>query len=363
MSHPLLLIIDDYVITRETLTALLSKSGYEIKCASSGAEGLELASELNPDVVLLDVMMPVMDGFEVCRKLRSDPNLAEIPIIMITALDDQDSRLMGLEAGADDFLSKPFNTIELEIRLRGLRQVARYRHLREEREKLQTAHQLLQEQNEELRMLSAKVISVQEIERRHLAMELHDEIGQQLTALKILLINLVNYQGEELQAERKKAINITEQLLTQVRELTLNLRPTMLDDLGLIAALYWFFNRFTQQTKIKVIHNIDPLDDRRFPDIIETTIFRVIQEALTNIARHARVNEVMVTLNIEPRHLRLSIVDSGKGFNIHQVSPGHSTGISSMRERVSLAGGKFNIQSTPGEGTIIEAEFSLPEME
>jgi len=363
MSYPHLLIIDDDAMTRETLTGLLAESGYEIQCAASGAVGIELASRLNPDVVLLDVMMPGMDGFEVCRLLRKDPHLAEIPIIMITALDDQDSRLMGLEAGADDFLSKPFNSVELEIRLRGLRQVARYRHLREEREKLQTAHQLLQIQNEELRMLSGKVISVQETERRHLAMELHDEIGQQLTALKIMLINLVNYQGEEYQIERKKAINITEQLLNQVREMTLNLRPTMLDDLGLIAALYWFFNRFTQQTRIKVIHNIDPLDDRRFPDVIETTIFRIIQEALTNIARHAKVKEVMVTLSIEPHLLRLSVVDSGKGFIVNQVSMGYSTGISSMRERVALAGGKFNIQSTPGEGTIIEAEFSLPEME
>lgn len=363
MSGPLLLIIDDDAITRETLAGLLSESGYEIKSAASGPVGIEMTSRLNPDVVLLDVMMPVMDGFEVCRLLRKDPKLAEVPIIMITALDDQESRLMGLEAGADDFLSKPFNSVELEIRLKGLRQVARYRHLREEREKLQTAHQLLQIQNEELRMLSGKVISVQETERRHLAMELHDEIGQQLTALKILLINLVNYQGAEYQAERKKAINITEQLLNQVRELTLNLRPTMLDDLGLIAALYWFFNRFTQQTKIKVVHNIDPLDNRRFSDVIETTIFRVVQEALTNIARHAKIDEVMVTLGIEPRLLRLSIVDSGKGFNINQITPGNSTGISSMRERVALAGGKFNIQSTPGEGTIIEAEFSLPNME
>jgi signal transduction histidine kinase len=363
MTDPRLLIIDDNAIARETLIALLTNSKYEIYQANSGKEGISLAKKINPDVILLDVMMPEMDGFEVCRIFRKDPNLSEIPIIMVTALDDRESRLAGLNAGADDFLSKPYDSVEMEIRLRGLHQVARYRHLREEREKLQEAYGLLQKQNKELKLLSGKEIEVQELERRRLAMELHDDLGQLITGLKMTLEN--GMAGPDVDSKNRfaEALAISNQLLSNVREISLNLRPTMLDDLGLFAALDWLFKRYTQQTNIQVIHNINPLEERRFSTLIEITVFRLIQEALTNAARHADVTEISVSMVMEPEVLRITIVDQGKGFNIENLSSGESTGISSMRERVSWVGGVFNIQSTPGEGTIISGDFMLEDTE
>ncbi len=363
MSLPRLLIIDDDAVSRETLAAILVNSGYLIISAASGAEGLEIGPKFNPDVILLDVMMPGMNGFEVCQLMRKDPALSEVPIIMVTALDDRDSRLAGLEAGADDFLSKPYDSMELEIRLRGLKRVARYRQLVDERTKLHETNQLLQQRNEELKLLSGKVFAVQEIERRRLALELHDEIGQQLTGLKIILKDTQFDHEEALGAKCKLALDVTNQLLDQVRELSLDLRPTMLDDLGLVAALDWLFKRFTLQTKITVIHNLNPVDERRMPHLIETAAFRLVQEALTNAARYAEVKEVTVTLDFEPDLVKVTVLDSGKGFELENLSPGMSTGISGMRERVSWVNGQFQISSSPDEGTFIEAVFPLLEKE
>jgi DNA-binding response OmpR family regulator len=124
-----ILIVDDQLSGREILRGLLAKQNYYLAFASSGPEALEQARQLTPDLILLDVMMPGMSGFEVCRTLRADAVLAEVPVIMVTALDDQESLVEGIEAGADDFISKPFNHAELRTRIRTITRLNRYRHL------------------------------------------------------------------------------------------------------------------------------------------------------------------------------------------------------------------------------------------
>lgn len=133
----IVLIVDDQLSVRETLEALLAPEGYELAFAANGVEALALAQELKPDVILLDVMMPVMDGFEVCRRLRADPLLGQVPIVMVTALDDQDSRLRGLGVGADDFVSKPFDRAELRARVKTIVRLNRYRRLLAERSRFE----------------------------------------------------------------------------------------------------------------------------------------------------------------------------------------------------------------------------------
>lgn len=128
-----ILIVDDAPAGRETMEALLFSPAYELHFASSGAQALEMAATIRPDLILLDVMMPGMDGFEVCRRLRADPDLAHIPIILVTALDDRASRLQGIDSGADDFVSKPFDSAELRSRVRTITRLNRYRRLVEER--------------------------------------------------------------------------------------------------------------------------------------------------------------------------------------------------------------------------------------
>jgi PAS domain S-box-containing protein len=126
-----ILIVDDIVANRETLCELLNTEDYRLVEAADGPMALRLAAEATPDLVLLDVIMPGMDGYEVCRRLRADPHLAEVPVIIVTALDDQASRLAGLEAGADDFVTIPFNRIELRARARSITRLNRYRRLLE----------------------------------------------------------------------------------------------------------------------------------------------------------------------------------------------------------------------------------------
>ena len=354
-----ILVIDDELITRTTLAALLKKSYYLVEMAEDGRQGIEMAKKIKPDVILLDVMMPRMNGYDVCKHIRSDPEIGDVPIIMITVLDDRAAKMNGLMVGADDFVTKPFDSLELEIRLNNLRRVDRYRHLVNEREKLQATMEELSTKNRRLRLLSQQILEAQENERRYVAVELHDEVGQLITGLKLIL----ERKDEDIAAQLSEARAVTNELMQQVREISLSLRPAVLDDFGLHAALDDLCRRFSNRTKIDILHNLNSLDEHRFNKTLETTVFRVVQEALTNIARHAEVTEANVTLIQSPGLLRISISDAGKGFDIETKDINASTGLSGMRERVQLAGGRFSLKSVPNEGTLVLAEFDLDQAE
>ena len=135
-SNPVILIVDDEPIGRQAIASLLVGQDYALAFAETGAEALEQAARLLPDLILLDVMLPGIDGFQVCRNLRADPTLAQVPVVMVTALDDQESRVQGIESGADDFVSKPFNRAELRARVRTITRLNRYRSLLNERQAL-----------------------------------------------------------------------------------------------------------------------------------------------------------------------------------------------------------------------------------
>ncbi|MBK8616018.1 MAG: response regulator [Anaerolineales bacterium] len=138
-----ILIVDDDPAGRQTLESILDEQGYQLEFAENGAQALQMIRQILPDVILLDVMMPGMDGFEVCRQVRSDPAIAEIPIIMLTALDDRRSFLNGLESGADDYLTKPYDRHELRARLLGITRLNRYRKLQDDRTNIEQAHSQL----------------------------------------------------------------------------------------------------------------------------------------------------------------------------------------------------------------------------
>lgn len=147
MTHPAtILIVDDHAPNRDTLAGLLENHDYRLIQADDGPAALRLAAQWLPDLVLLDVMMPEMDGFEVCRRLRADPRLAEVPVIMVTALDDRQARIMGIGCGADDFISKPYDHAELRTRVKTITRLNRYGRLLRERAKVEEAGQKIREQ-------------------------------------------------------------------------------------------------------------------------------------------------------------------------------------------------------------------------
>lgn len=209
----------------------------------------------------------------------------------------------------------------------------------------------------ELKRLSMRLIEAQEAERRHIARELHDEAGAMLTSIQMCLSmarDAVTEDVEQTMSDIGEAQNLASELSESVRRLTMNLRPDVLDDLGLRPAVEWFVSRYRRQTGIEVeVHAALP-EGRRYAPQVETAAYRIIQEALTNVARHADSTTATVSLETEDDDsLRIDIVDRGRGFNRMAVDFGESSGLANMRERARLLGGITRIWSEEGAGTRI----------
>ncbi len=558
MKNSSILIVDDEPGNFLVIEALLGNQDYQLHYAASGYEALDSLSSIQPDVILLDVMMPVLNGLEVCEKITAMPLWRAIPIIMVTALTNKEVLSRCLKAGASDYITQPVGGVELRAKVHSMlrikhqhddlqaalkrqesleaekvgflenyniklvqqveertailkatlereqlvariaTQIRSSLHLQEilettvqevrsllgcdyaiiwrfqadwsatvvanaiasglpcamgeqvyvrqfspdwialylkgqirvvtdtdaaevedcrqeSLEKLQIRAKILvpilqgdhlwgllsvaQRQTprqwhphettllkqlatqlaiaiqnaclfeqvrgdrERLKCLSSRLIEAQEIERRHIAYELHDEIGQALTAVKINLQasqRSLSAAGEPLALQ--ESIAIVDGALQQVRNLALDLRPSILDDLGLLAALRWYLDRQSQRTKTP-INFVCGVGQIALPPNLEMVCFRIVQEALNNIAKHAQATHVTVQLNQQQETIHLTIRDDGIGFNVEaaqrQAARGSSLGLLGMEERATLVGGELRIVSTSGKGTKINAAFPI----
>jgi signal transduction histidine kinase len=202
---------------------------------------------------------------------------------------------------------------------------------------------------------------VQEQERRHVARELHDEVGQVLTGLKLSLEAMTRLPPAEVQGGLAAALELVTDLTARVRDLSADLRPSLLDVLGLLPALRSHFQRYTAQTGVRVTFAATGLD-ARLPPEVETVAYRVIQEGLTNVARHAGVGEAAVRLRREPGRLWIQVEDAGTGFDPAAAQAGDGTsGLLGMRERVGLLGGRLEVEAAPGRGARLTAELPVEE--
>jgi PAS domain S-box-containing protein len=225
------------------------------------------------------------------------------------------------------------------------------------------AEEKLKTYSHKLQVLSHRLVEVQETERRNIARELHDEIGQTLTVMQLNLQAVMQSPGTEALTPRlNETLVAVERVLEQVQDISLNLRPSMLDDLGLEPALRWYTERQAALLDLKVEFRADRLEHRLDP-LIETECFRVAQEALTNVVRHARASAVTVELGKADGQLHLFVRDDGTGFDVAAVREravrGASLGFLSMEERAALAGGGLEYTSIPGHGTEVHAWFPL----
>lgn len=211
----------------------------------------------------------------------------------------------------------------------------------------------LKDKNDELKRLSAYLQRVREDERKYIAREVHDQLGQLATALKIDIdwLNLRLQEVEQLARKRiEHAVHTIEVLIFSVRKIASSLRPSVLDDFGLNAALKWHCTEF--QNLNGVACKFEPcLDDTELPVFIKTELFRVAQESLTNVMRHANATEVLVTTDEDEHHYFLSIIDNGQGFDITEGK--NTLGLVGLRERVCSMNGQLEINSNPGKGTVI----------
>lgn len=231
--------------------------------------------------------------------------------------------------------------------------------LREEVRQRIEADEELRRHALQLETLSARVVAVQESERARLARELHDEIGQVLTAIKLNLQAISVADGQRAQTLLLESIHLVDDAVEQVRDFSLTLRPALLDDLGLVPAIRWLVDREAQRAGLKYQVSVWPENLRVDPELA-TTCFRIVQESLTNVVRHAKAASVRVELRREADDLKLSIADDGTGFAVPtQAQWGSATGkgLLGMRERLALIGGHIEITSSPQWGTRVDVRF------
>ena len=224
---------------------------------------------------------------------------------------------------------------------------------------LKSAEEALKKSTEQLKTLSRRLMEVQELERRNIALELHDEIGQVLTGLKLTLDLSTRLPPAEAGDSLGRARDLVNDLMARVRKLSLDLRPALLDDLGLLPTLLWHIEHYTAQTNVKVNFKHSGLEQQRFAPEVETAAYRMVQEALTNVARHAQVHEASVRVWTRHEILSLEVADTGRGFDPDAVFARETSGLTGMRERAMLAGGQLKIESQPGKGTRLLAELKV----
>jgi signal transduction histidine kinase len=339
---PRILVVEDEGIVARDIAQQIGALGYEpVGIAATAAEALQLAEQLTPDLVLMDIQLGgAADGISAAEEIR---NRFALPVVFLTAYSADEILQRAKLTEPFGYILKPFSERELSTTVA----MALYKH-RAETKLLNTTRQL--------KALSRRVLEVQEMERRRVAVELHDELGQSLTAIKINLQLAARLKDKPLEEINHENIRIVEDALQQVRRLATTLRPSMLDDLGLAAALQWITDQSANRSGFAVSFHHVRAQPRLAPDI-ETACFRIVQEALTNIARHAQARQVNIRLDHEDGQLLLRISDDGCGFQQEEMQAralaGNSTGVLGMQERATLVGGQLTIASTPGTGSTV----------
>lgn len=213
--------------------------------------------------------------------------------------------------------------------------------------------------NEQLKTLSQRVIDAQESERRSIARELHDEVGQALTGLNMLLHRAGDEATRQVRGEIQEARRVVADLLQRVRQMSLDLRPAVLDDLGLCVAVKSHIDMFSKRTGIAVQFECDTVAEENVSPEVKITAFRCVQETLTNVARHAATRRASIALRANAANLFVEVADAGKGFDPAMNPPANGTGLNGMRERVALAGGQLDLESAPGRGTRVLVQLPL----
>lgn len=445
-SRPVVLVVDDGPKNIKLMEAILAPAGYTVISASNGATALQMAQTMLPNLILLDVMMPGLDGFAVCQQLKDNEKTRHLPVIFVTARDDMEAETRCFALGAVDFITKPVNMpvvlarVKMHLALEGQRRSlegmfadviefapdafiftdtqgnilrinrrtellfghqhaeligrsvtvlipdrlttgTNLRCLRRDGSEFsadinvgplqaqqgnlvmfvvrdvterQRAARSLAESRSQLRQLITQTEAVREAERKHIAREVHDELGQILTALRMEMSVLEMRFGAQSPklVERVKSIKLLiDRAIQGVQHVVTNLRPMALD-LGLIAALEGVCTEFTQRTGIAcVLHSHDQtvdLDEER-----AMVVFRIVQESLTNVMRHACANHVSVKLGREGTMLGVEIADNGRGFDPNAVAAAPSFGLLGMHERAHGLGGSVSIVTAPGKGVVV----------
>lgn len=386
MFTPKVLLVNDDAASLLALASLLdNRAGYKVITARSGEEALRQVLNHDFAVILLDVSMPGMDGFETAEAIHSHPRSASVPIIFITAhYADEMHRLKAYQKGAVDYLFTPIIPQILQTKVAVFVELARNNlQLRRQKQELEQLNDDLQQQRrldlehinerkqaeealrqsqEELRQLASYQERIKEDERKRIAREIHDELGQNLLALRIDIAMLHARTGNTHPKLNKKVHSVLDHIdstMKAMRAIINNLRPTVLD-LGLNAAIEWQVKEFQRRTgiacELEMSEKELAIDDSR-----ATALFRILQESLNNVFRHARATRAHIKLDRDGETLLMRVADNGVGIFPGCRRKANSFGLVGIKERVSTLGGSFTIETAQDAGTSITVSIPLHE--
>ncbi|MGF1538507.1 MAG: response regulator [Elainellaceae cyanobacterium] len=346
-----ILLVDDTLDNLRVLTALLRQRGYRVRGVTTGSAALMGAAAQPPDLVLLDINMPEMNGYEVCQRLKQNPKTEQVPIIFISALNEVFDKVKAFTAGGVDYITKPFQVEEVFARVENQLALQRLQtQLRAQNERLKTAESDLSRALGQERLLNEKIAEMTTLEERHrIARDIHDSLGHALVALNIQLeaaLALWSDAPDQAYASLQESKKLGSEALAAVRASVSDMRSDTLQGKLLEQALQDLVQEFQLATQISPQSHIDLAFP--FPNPVNVVLYRIVQEGFTNICKHAEATAVGLNLHTSATDLHLTITDNGKGFCAHHSQTGF--GLQSMRERVAALGGTFTIQSVPGEG-------------
>jgi signal transduction histidine kinase len=306
-----------------------------------------------PDVILSDFSLPSLNGYTALEIARE--KLPYVPFIFVTGTLGEEVAIETLKKGATDYVLKQRLSRLVPSVHRALREAEAQHERRRAEERLQQSH-------EQLRALSVHLQYVREEERIHIAREVHDELGQSLTGLKLQLTWLAGRLPKNLRPLHGKIQTMADSIdetIHAIRRIATELRPGLLDTAGLPAALEWQTNEFQRQTGIQCRVNV-AIRDTILDQDLNTAFFRIFQETLTNITRHANATRVEVRLIEAVEHFILEVKDNGRGISEAEILNTKSIGLIGMRERAALLGGEVRLRGQPGRGTTVTVRIPRP---
>lgn len=388
-SEATIMIVDDNHQNLRLLSGILSNRGYRVRIAPGGTMALKSIEKSLPDLILLDIMMPDIDGYTVCKQLKADEKTSDIPIIFISALNEVFDKVQAFSVGGIDYITKPFEIEEVLVRVKThvtfrimqKQQQQQNEYLQKqitERQRAETAlreaHDVLEQRvqertsellqvNKKLQRLTRQMTMIQEEERRRLSRELHDEANQSLTAIMITLQlmqdDMSNF-NETIHQRLNEALHMTSSTMDRLRSLAHNLRPPALDTLGLETVIEEMCSIFGQRTDIYI--NVVTTKLPKLTNETRICFYRFVQEALSNIVKHSQASHVWVTLNHDEESVSITVEDNGQGVDLNMLLYGtkqlQGIGLLGMQERLESLNGVLEMDSAVGQGLRIVASIA-----
>jgi signal transduction histidine kinase len=352
---PNILIVDDIPSNLTYLKIILKGIEANLIEAESGMEALKKTEGVLLSLAILDVQMAGMNGYELAVKLNESRSTDSVPIIFLTAaFPNNEQILTGYESGAVDYIIKPLNRKILTSKVNIFLQLFLQKQLIvESHEELQRSELELQKAKEQLELLNFHIINAREEERAAISLLIHDELGQALTALKIDLSWVgKNIDNELTPLKLEKMIGATNNIIRKVQRISSELHPKLLTDLGLADAIEWFCGEMRERSGLKFKLSLQEAERNVFKT--DLALFRILQEALTNVVRHAQATMVSVTINHVLGGTWMTISDDGIGCTPGILESSNSMGLFGMKERARQCYGTLKLESNHPSGTTVK---------